>query len=201
MLARLSALAPRPRAHLLTYLGVLAPAAAWRDHIVPGACAEKLPSLSSTNSGTNLPSASSGTDCDAHSTREPARPRRHPWAAPLKRVFELDVLVCPHCQGRRSLIAFLTDGPVARKILLHLGLDSELPLLAPARALEDTVFAWWAGKGAVRIAGIGKRALEAGAGAENRVMAQRECGHDARHSGWDGLQARRGACETALPPR
>ncbi len=59
----------------------------------------------------------------------------------MKRVFELDVLVCPHCQGRRSLIAFLTDGPVVRKILLHLGLDSELPLLAPARALEDTVFA------------------------------------------------------------
>jgi len=34
-LARLAALVPRPRAHLLTYHGVLAPAAAWREFIVP----------------------------------------------------------------------------------------------------------------------------------------------------------------------
>ncbi|NOT31848.1 MAG: hypothetical protein HOP15_15490, partial [Planctomycetes bacterium] len=35
-IARLAALVPRPRAHLLTYHGVLAPAAEWRDWIVPG---------------------------------------------------------------------------------------------------------------------------------------------------------------------
>jgi hypothetical protein len=35
-LERLAALMPRPRAHLLTYHGVLAPAAQWRDRIVPG---------------------------------------------------------------------------------------------------------------------------------------------------------------------
>lgn len=29
-----------------------------------------------------------------------------------------------------------------RKILLHLGLDSEPPHLAPAKALEESVFAW-----------------------------------------------------------
>ena len=33
---RLAVLVPRPRAHLLTYHGVLAPAAQWRDRIVPG---------------------------------------------------------------------------------------------------------------------------------------------------------------------
>lgn len=60
----------------------------------------------------------------------------------MKRVFEIDVLVCPHCKGQRKLIAFLTDGPVVRKILLHLGLDSEPPHLAPARALEEGAFPW-----------------------------------------------------------
>jgi len=34
-LARLAALVPRPRAHLLTYHGVLAPAAQWRELSVP----------------------------------------------------------------------------------------------------------------------------------------------------------------------
>jgi hypothetical protein len=57
-------------------------------------------------------------------------------------VFEIDVLVCPHCQGKLKLIAFLTDGFVVRKILDHLGLDSEPPILAPARALEESEFAW-----------------------------------------------------------
>jgi len=32
----------------------------------------------------------------------------------MKRVFEIDVLVCPRCEGKRKLIAFLTDGPVVR---------------------------------------------------------------------------------------
>jgi hypothetical protein len=132
-IARLAALVPRPRAHLLTYHGVLAPAAAWRDHIVPGASAEKSAST---------PSASSGADCDGHPSRKPVRPTRHPWADLMKRVFEFDVLVCPYCEGQRKLIAFLTDGSVVRKILLHLGLDSEPPHQAPARALEEGAFAW-----------------------------------------------------------
>ncbi|MBK7641769.1 MAG: hypothetical protein IPJ19_01755 [Planctomycetes bacterium] len=37
----------------------------------------------------------------------------------MKRVFEIDVLICPHCGGPRKLIAFLTDGLVVRKILSH----------------------------------------------------------------------------------
>ena len=60
----------------------------------------------------------------------------------MKRVFEIDVLVCPHCGGMRKLIALLTDGFVVRKILLHLGFDSEPPLPAPARTLEGGEFAW-----------------------------------------------------------
>jgi len=38
----------------------------------------------------------------------------------MKRVFEIDVLICPHCGGPRKLIALLTDGLVARKILMRL---------------------------------------------------------------------------------
>ena len=60
----------------------------------------------------------------------------------MKRVFEIDVLVCPYCEGQRKLIAFLTDGFVVRKFLAHLGLDSDPPLPAPARALEESVFTW-----------------------------------------------------------
>jgi hypothetical protein len=60
----------------------------------------------------------------------------------MKRVFAIDVLVCPHCGGTRKLIALLTDGLVVRKILTHLGLSTEPPPLAPARALPEHDFAW-----------------------------------------------------------
>jgi len=38
--------------------------------------------------------------------------------------------------------AYLTHGLVVRKILAHLGLSTEPPPLAPARALLEAEFAW-----------------------------------------------------------
>ncbi len=52
------------------------------------------------------------------------------------------VLISPHCGGPRMLIAFLTDGLGVRKILGHLGLPTEPPALAPARAPPEPELAW-----------------------------------------------------------
>jgi len=49
-------------------------------------------------------------------------------------VFGLDVLVCPHCGGRRKLLTFLTDPRTIARILDHLGLPHSLPEITPARA-------------------------------------------------------------------
>ena len=68
-IARLAALVPRPRAHQLTYHGVLTPAAEWRDLIVPagGRSIRKEPS--------QLLAAKA------------LRPSRSKWADLLRRVF------------------------------------------------------------------------------------------------------------------
>ena len=55
------------------------------------------------------------------------------WAQLMKRVFDIDVLVCEHCGGRREILAFLTETRVVQKILAHLGLPTEPPAIAPAR--------------------------------------------------------------------
>ena len=60
----------------------------------------------------------------------------------MLRVFEIDVLVCPHCGGTRRLIALLTDGPIVRKILMHLGIPTEPPRPNPPRAPLEPRFAW-----------------------------------------------------------
>ena len=69
------------------------------------------------------------------------RPSRSKWADLLQRVFEIDALRCSYCGGKRELIALLTDGQVVRKILAHIGLATEPPRLAPARAPPELDFA------------------------------------------------------------
>ena len=41
--------------------------------------------------------------------------------------------VCPHCGGEMRIIAFITDGPTVRDILVHLGEPTAPPRIAPAR--------------------------------------------------------------------
>lgn len=64
----------------------------------------------------------------------PVRQRRLDWAALLRRVFQIDILQCPRCQGRMKVLAAINDPGVAQKILRHLGLPIEGPRCAPARA-------------------------------------------------------------------
>ena len=143
-LSRLAALVPRPRAHLLTYHGILAPAAEWRDLVVPSPRVKSSPSPEQEScSRSHEPNPAAGTTGTALALAPKARrPTRTSWAELMKRVFAIDVLVCPHCGGTRKLIALLTDGLVVRKILEHLGLSTEPPPLTPARAPPEAELAW-----------------------------------------------------------
>jgi hypothetical protein len=42
----------------------------------------------------------------------------------MKHVFEIDVLVCPRCDGRMRVLATLEEPAVVQKILTHLGLPA-----------------------------------------------------------------------------
>ena len=132
---RLAALVPPPRAHQLTYHGVLAPASAWRDLVVP----KRAPASTSPSCGPLAPNSPTAPSSSARSRS--SRSSRSTWAELLRRVFAVDALTCPHCGGPRRLIAQLTDPIVVRKILAHLGLPTEPPRPAPARPREQFDFA------------------------------------------------------------
>lgn len=70
-------------------------------------------------------------DRDPDGPDDPYRQRRLDWASLIKRTFLVDVLVCPRCSGPMSLIAFIQDEHIARKILDHLGLPSRPPSRGP----------------------------------------------------------------------
>jgi hypothetical protein len=52
----------------------------------------------------------------------------------MRRVFAADVLKCAKCGSRRRWIAAITERDVIVRILEHLGLASDVPVAAPARA-------------------------------------------------------------------
>ena len=121
LIERLVALIPRPRKHLVTYHGVLAPASRWRAKVVP------------RGSGGGCGHAASGERFVPHAPRVKVRRRRYAWADLLRRVFLIDVLRCP-CGGRRRVLSAVLDRDSLRGVCEALGLSAEAPELAPARA-------------------------------------------------------------------
>jgi hypothetical protein len=121
-LRRLAALIPPPRQNQTRYHGVFAAHAKLRAAVtalVPG----------------NLGPAPAPHAHHAAPTK-PARPHpsRLPWAELYRRVFRDDLLVCPRCTGRMRVLAAITDPAVVAAILTHLGLPTEPPPIAAARA-------------------------------------------------------------------
>ena len=99
-IARLAALVPRPRSHLLRYHGLFAPRARRRQLVVP-----RRPARARAAGSDEAPSP-------------PTAPMN--WMARLQRVFALDISRCPKCAGEVRVIAIVTEPHVIVRILDHL---------------------------------------------------------------------------------
>jgi hypothetical protein len=60
--------------------------------------------------------------------------QRLDWAQLLRRVFGEDVTRCPQCGDHLRVLALLSHPDLTTPILEHLGLRSEVPPVAAARA-------------------------------------------------------------------
>jgi hypothetical protein len=115
---------PKPRVNLTRFHGVFAPNSKHRADVTPG------------KRGKGGPSAE-----DVDRTPE-QRHQAMTWAQRLKRVFNIDVSVCPKCGGEARVIACIEDQAVIDKILDHLMKKGALPpppeLLPATRASPDS---------------------------------------------------------------
>lgn len=98
LLARLAVLVPAPRTNLVRYHGVLAPSARWRAAIVPAP----------------PPAEGCGHDEDK-GEHWGKRRRNYAWAVLMARVFEIDVLRCPDCNGRLKVLAAIHPPDTTRR--------------------------------------------------------------------------------------
>ena len=149
LMERLCALVPRPRRHLVTYHGVFAPAAGIRPWVVPrleagedGGCRHEDAEADDDEPGIGNDAADDAAvrRLLRHRTvpHRPGQRRlggwRYPWAELLRRVYLVDVLLCRHCGAKRRLLAAIHDPESVRRVLVALGLSSEVLVLSPARS-------------------------------------------------------------------
>ena len=140
LIERHLALVPRPRRHLVTYHGVLAPAAGLRSRVVPRwdeaeEVVVETDALAEQEAGAAVTDAlcrrrRSVPHAPGHRGRPRCRLRRYPWAELLRRVFRVEVLVRPHCGGARRLLAAIHDPASIERLLRAKGLPHEAPEVA-----------------------------------------------------------------------
>jgi hypothetical protein len=106
-LARLAALVPRPRSHLIGYHGVLAANARHRRLVVP---------------------APTPAACDDEDTPAPMRAPMS-WVQRLRYVFDIDLNRCPRCGAAMRVLAVITEPRVIAAILEHI--DTHAARAAP----------------------------------------------------------------------
>lgn len=116
LVARLSALVPPPRMHLVHYFGVLAPNAKLRGLVVP----------EPPDEGADDPCGQSVAYAETRNGRT-IRRRWVPWAQLLLKVFSVDVMACPRCESRMQRIAVIQKPSVIAAILDCLSRKEEPP--------------------------------------------------------------------------
>ena len=144
LIDRIAALVPPPRTHRHRYFGVLAPNSPHRAAAValatPAQPAQPAKQVAVQTEPANMSEGAPGVVLLGHAIPpkpEPATPKwskaHYLWAALIARIYEVFPLLCPLCGGQMRLITFITEGMQIRKILDHIGVDSEPPHIAPAR--------------------------------------------------------------------
>jgi hypothetical protein len=123
-LSKLAALVPRPRHNLVRYHGVFAPNAKLRKLIVP---------KSTKIVKGKVASRTHKSIQEAARQNELIAPLS--WAQRLKRVFNIDITLCPLCGGTMRVITDITDPDIIQKILDHI--EAQPPPLKTATVIHS----------------------------------------------------------------
>ncbi|MBK9265977.1 MAG: transposase [Polyangiaceae bacterium] len=96
LIARICAMVPPPRLHMIRFHGVLAPNSALREQVVASARPYVPPNVDAPPDPVQLALFGEHFEKDE---AEQTHARRKPWAWLLRHVFAVDVNVCPECAG------------------------------------------------------------------------------------------------------
>ena len=137
-LARFAKIIPPPRLHLVRYHGALAPNAALRDAVTWAA--RRRSTLDELQEGVPLEGLAALTDALKREARKALSAACRAWAACLRRVFEIEPLLCPSCGKEMAAMSAILDGKELVRLLKHLDLPSDFDKTRPARAPPEIDF-------------------------------------------------------------
>jgi putative transposase len=123
-LARVCAMVPPPRFHMIRFHGVLAPNAALREQVVASARPHVPPEIAQSSPPLQLPLFDKLFEKDDASA---SNARRKPWAWLLRHVFTIDVSVCPECAGSMRWRQVALTPEAIREGLIRAGLSARGP--------------------------------------------------------------------------
>jgi hypothetical protein len=116
-IARLAALVPKPRVNLTRFHGVFAPNSKYRARVTPAKRGRGGQAVATT---------------EAEEPTAAERRASMTWAQRLKRVFNIDIDICPTCGGSARIVACIEDPEVIGRILVHLaGKTADLEATRP----------------------------------------------------------------------
>ena len=125
-ISRPGALIPPPRFHMIRYHGVFAGHSSDRTEVVP------QPDNELETAEATEPQLFLFEPVD-DAPLQPPPPSRHPWAWLLQRVFAVDVMSCPRCEGAMKVVTIATDHDDILAVLGNLPTARAPP---PPRQLE-----------------------------------------------------------------
>lgn len=132
-LARLCALVPPPRVHMVHYFGIFAPHSSWRAEVVPE-LAEPAERADGASAQVSIP-AVTGAPPESRARRS----SRRSWAELMKRTFATDILACG-CGGRMRFLCFIFN-PTVLAAMQGAPVDRP-PAGAGARASPQMAWPW-----------------------------------------------------------
>ncbi|MBK9261998.1 MAG: transposase [Polyangiaceae bacterium] len=124
LMARICAMVPPPRFHMIRFHGVLAPNSALREQVV--ASAKPYVSLQENTVPNSVQLPLFGKLFDEPEV-DVKHARRKPWAWLLRHVFAIDVNVCPKCAGRMKWREVALTADAIREGLARAGLSARGP--------------------------------------------------------------------------
>lgn len=115
---KLVALIPPYRSHLLRYSGAFSPHSKLRGRVIPQSAVEAV---------------ASAADKPPDAPKSKIKRGRIPWARLLRRCFQVDIEVCPHCNDKTRVVAALFSRVEVSRFLTHMGLEASPPKRFAAR--------------------------------------------------------------------
>ena len=136
---KLSAIIPPPYKHQVNYYGCLSSHSNLRPLIIPRQTAVSKDDAATKNEPPAADENQGGESLDSHKDEKTNKSSYIDWASLLKKVFKIDITVCPKCQGRMKVIAVINEKKIIKKILDHMGLGSDPPVVSPSRCFSQQI--------------------------------------------------------------